>query len=82
MPNNVRSGNLTDAAEQWLATVADEAGMSQDDYLKALAEGDNPLVKTVKADLKTDCANTTHQPDSEISPFGNKSDGKQPGEFK
>ncbi|MEG4210468.1 hypothetical protein [Microcoleus sp. S13_B4] len=68
MANNVRSGNLTDAAGQWLAAVADEAGMSGNDYLEALAEGDTPLVETVKADLETDGANPTHQSDSEISP--------------
>ncbi|MEG3908722.1 hypothetical protein QT979_13660 [Microcoleus sp. w2-18bC1] len=68
MANKFSSGNLTDAAGQWLATVADEAGMSGNDYLEALAEGDNPLVETVKADLETDGANTAHQPGSEICP--------------
>lgn len=68
MANNIRLGNLTDAAGQWLATVADEAGMSENDYLEALAKGDTPLVETVKTDLETDEANPTHQSDSEICP--------------
>lgn len=68
MANNIRSGNLTEAAEQWLATVADEAGISKNDYLEAVAKGDIPPVETVKADIETDGANPTHQSDSEICP--------------
>lgn len=64
MANNIRLGNLTDAAGQWLATVADEAGMSENDYLEALVKGDTPFVETVE----TDGANPTHQSDSEICP--------------
>jgi hypothetical protein len=45
----VRSVNLTDDAWQWLATVADKTGMSRNDYLEALAEGSNPLMKTASS---------------------------------
>jgi DNA-binding phage protein len=39
---------LTDAAWQWLATIADKAGMSRNDYLEALAaEDSNPFMETV-----------------------------------
>jgi len=42
----VRSINLTDNAWQWLVTVADKAGMSQNYYLEALAaEGSNPCCR-------------------------------------
>jgi hypothetical protein len=36
VPHKVRLVNLTDEAWQWLVTVADKAGMSRNDYLKAL----------------------------------------------
>jgi regulator of replication initiation timing len=38
--------NLTDDAWQWLAAVAEKMGMSRNDYLEALAKGNNPLRKT------------------------------------
>jgi hypothetical protein len=53
-----------------LATVADKAGMSRNDYLEALAaEDSNPFMETVKPDLETDAAKMAHQPDSEILPL-------------
>lgn len=48
MPRKVRSVNLTDDAWQWLATTAEAAGMSRNDYLEALARGDNPFMETVE----------------------------------
>jgi hypothetical protein len=44
-PRKIRSVNLTDDAWQWLAAVADKAGMSRNDYLEALAEGNNPFME-------------------------------------
>ncbi len=80
VPRKIRSVNLTDEAWQWLATVADKAGMSRNDYLEALAEGNNPLMETAKpqvkpfiemaqTETKTDDASTTQQPDSELLPL-------------
>ena len=47
VPRKVRSVNLTDDTWQWLATVADKAGMSRNDYLEALAtEDSNPFMET------------------------------------
>jgi hypothetical protein len=46
-PRKIRSVNLTDDAWQWLADVATKAGVSRNDYLEAMAEG-NPLIETVK----------------------------------
>jgi hypothetical protein len=48
IPRKVRSVNLTDDAWQWLAEEAQKAGMSRNDYLEALAEGNNPLMETVR----------------------------------
>ena len=47
-PRKVRSVNLTDDAWQWLAVVAQKAGMSRNDYLEALAEGSEPFMEMVK----------------------------------
>jgi len=48
VPRKVRSVNLTDATWQWLATIADKAGMSRNDYLEVLAaEDSNPFMETV-----------------------------------
>jgi hypothetical protein len=48
VPGKVRSVNLTDNTWQWLATVADKAGMSRNDYLEVLAAKDsNPFMETV-----------------------------------
>jgi hypothetical protein len=47
VPHKVRLVNLTDEAWQWLVIVADKAGMSRNDYLKALAFGNNPFIETV-----------------------------------
>ena len=48
-PRFIRSVNLTDQAWQWLVTVAEQAGMSRNDYLEALAEDNSPLMETVKS---------------------------------
>jgi hypothetical protein len=47
-PRKIRSVNLTDDAWQWLASVAEKAGMSRNDYLEALAQGSIPLMETVE----------------------------------
>jgi len=47
-PRKIRSVNLTDDAWQWLASVAEKAGMSRNDYIEGLAEGNNPLMETVE----------------------------------
>ncbi len=49
VPRKVRSVNLTDDAWQWLAATAEAAGMSRNDYLEALADGNNPLMETASA---------------------------------
>lgn len=46
VPRKVRSINVTDAAWEWLATVAQRAGMSRNDYLEALASGNPPFMET------------------------------------
>ena len=78
-PRKIRSVNLTDEAWQWLADVAEEAGMSRNDYLEALAQdypfmemGSSetlPLMEMVEAEIKTESANTAQQPDSETYPL-------------
>jgi hypothetical protein len=78
-PRRIRSVNLTDDAWQWLVATAQKAGMSRNDYLEALAEGNNPFMETVEpqaqpfmetvnTEIETD-ANTPPQPDSELSPL-------------
>jgi chromosome segregation ATPase len=80
VPRKVRSVNLTDAAWQWLATVAKKVGMSRNDYLEALAEGNIPLMETVQSQAQPfmeaveterggDEANIEKQPDTELYPF-------------
>ncbi|MBD0393929.1 MAG: hypothetical protein ICV52_08725 [Microcoleus sp. C1-bin4] len=80
VPRKVRSVNLTDDAWQWLAAVAEKAGMSRNDYLEALAEGSSPLMETVKpqprpfmetvkSEREVDGANIEKQPDTELYPF-------------
>ena len=44
----IRSVNLTDDAWEWLAVTAEKAGIGHNDYLEALAQGDNPLMETVR----------------------------------
>ncbi|EGK83440.1 hypothetical protein MicvaDRAFT_0012 [Microcoleus vaginatus FGP-2] len=44
-PRKVRSVNLTDDAWQWLAAVAEAAGVSRNDYLESLAEGNVPFME-------------------------------------
>ncbi len=79
-PRKIRSVNLTDDAWQWLAEVAAQAGVSRNDYLEALAEGNNPLMEMVKAqalslmetvetETKADSGDTTQQSDSEAFPL-------------
>ncbi len=51
VPRKVRSVNLTDDAWQWLAAVAQKAGMSRNDYLEALAAGGSkPLMEMVRTE--------------------------------
>jgi DNA repair exonuclease SbcCD ATPase subunit len=80
VPRKVRSVNLTDDAWQWLAAVAEKAGMSRNDYLEALAEGNNPFIETVepqaqplietaKSKREIDKVNIEKQPDTELYPF-------------
>ena len=72
--------NLTDQAWQWLATVAEQVGISRNDYLETLAEGNSPLMETVKSQAQplmetvdtkkeADDINIEKQPDTEIYPF-------------
>jgi DNA repair exonuclease SbcCD ATPase subunit len=72
VPRKIRSVNLTDDAWQWLAAVAEKAGMSRNDYLEALAEGSSPfmemvqsqsqpLMETVETERKVDEANIEKQ---------------------
>ena len=80
VPRKVRSVNLTDDAWHWLATVAEKVGMSRNDYLEALASSNHPFMEMVESqpapfmemvetETKTDAANMTQQPDSELSPL-------------
>ncbi len=80
LPRKVRSVNLTDDAWQWLAAVAQKAGMSRNDYLEALAFGKIPLMETVKpqsqpfmgtvkTEREVDDINIEKQPDTELYPF-------------
>ena len=80
VPRKVRSVNLTEGAWQWLAAVAEKAGMSRNDYLEALAFGNSPLMETVEpqpqpfmetvsSEREVDGANIEKQPDTEFYPF-------------
>jgi DNA repair exonuclease SbcCD ATPase subunit len=80
VPRKVRSVNLKDEAWQWLVTVAEKAGMSRNDYLEALAQGNSPFMETAKSQFqpfiemvptktKTDAANIRQQPNSKLFPF-------------
>ena len=80
VPRKVRSVNLTDGAWQWLAAVAEKTGMSRNDYLEALAEGNSPfiemvkpqaqpLIGTVNTKRKVDEVNIEKQPETELYPF-------------
>jgi len=80
VPRKVRSVNLTDDAWQWLAAVAKKAGMSRNDYLEALAQGEVPLMETVQSQPQpfmevvetergVDEVNIEKQPDTELYPF-------------
>ena len=76
VPRKVRSVNLTDDAWQWLAAVAEKAGMSRNDYLEALAEGSipfmemaAPLMEMAPVEIETDGANIMQQPNSEAAPL-------------
>jgi len=79
-PRFIRSVNLTDQAWQWLATVAEQVGISRNDYLETLAEGNSPLMETVKSqaqplmetvdtEREVDDINIEKQPDTELYPF-------------
>jgi DNA repair exonuclease SbcCD ATPase subunit len=52
-PRKVRSVNLTDDAWQWLAAVAEKSGMSRNDYLQALAEGNSPFIEMAQPLMET-----------------------------
>jgi chromosome segregation ATPase len=80
VPRKVRSVNLTDDAWQWLATVAEKAEMSRNDYLEALAEGNSPfmemvepqakpLIETANTKKEIDEVNIEKQPETELYPF-------------
>jgi chromosome segregation ATPase len=80
VPRKVRSVNLTDEAWQWLAAVAQKAGMSRNDYLEALAEGNSPfiemvqsqaqpLIETADTQREIDEVNNEKQPETEFYPF-------------
>ena len=80
VPRKVRSVNLTDDAWQWLAAIAKKAGMSRNDYLEALAQGEVPLMETVQSQPQpfmevvetergVDEVNIEKQPDTELYPF-------------
>jgi chromosome segregation ATPase len=80
LPRKVRSVNLTDDAWQWLAAIAEKAGMSRNDYLEALAEGNSPLMETVKSqpqpfmemvkiEREVDDVNIEKRPDIEFYQF-------------
>ena len=80
VPRKVRSVNLTDGAWQWLAAVAKKAGMSRNDYLEALAQGEVPLMETVQSQSQPfmeagevergdDGTNIEKQSDTELYPF-------------
>ena len=53
IPRKIRSVNLTDDAWQWLAAVAEKAGVSRNDYLEALAESNNPFMEMVQPFIGT-----------------------------
>lgn len=44
-PRKVRSVNLTDAAWEWLARTAEQANLTRNDYLEALARGNQPFIE-------------------------------------
>jgi hypothetical protein len=80
VPRKVRSVNLTDDAWQWLAAVAEKVGMSRNDYLEALAEGNSPfmgmvepqaqpLIEIVGTEREVDEVNIEKQPETELYPF-------------
>jgi len=52
-PRKIRSVNLTDDAWQWLAAVAEKSGMSRNDYLQALAEGNSPFIEMAPPLMET-----------------------------
>ena len=62
VPRKVRSVNLTDDAWQWLAAVAERAGMSRNDYLEALAFGSNPFMETANTKTEVDGVDIEKQP--------------------
>lgn len=80
LPRKARSVNLTDEAWHWLATVAEKAGVSRNDYLKALASSNQPFmemvegsslpfIETVPTEIEVEGANIAQQSDSELSLF-------------
>ena len=73
VPRKVRSVNLTDIAWTWLAAVAERAGMSRNDYLEAMAEGNIPLMETVQPlmeTVQTQSSPFVEMAEAEIEPSG------------
>jgi hypothetical protein len=79
-PRKIRAVNLTDDAWHWLATAAEKAGVSRNDYLEALASSNQPFmemvesssppfIETVRTEIGADGANIAQEPDSEFLPF-------------
>jgi hypothetical protein len=79
-PRKIRSVNLTDDAWHWLATAAEKAGVSRNDYLEALAFSNQPFmemvespsppfIETARAEIEVDGANIAQPPDSDLLPF-------------
>ncbi len=71
---------MTDEAWQWLVAVAEKAGMSRNDYLEALGEGNSPfmemaepqaqpLIETANTKREIDEVNIEEQPEIELYPF-------------
>ncbi len=75
-PRKIRSVNLTDEAWQWLADVAAQSGVSRNDYLEAMAEGNIPFMETVSSEVlpiietaQSEDAEITEQPDTNTLPL-------------
>ena len=75
-PRKIRSVNLTDDAWRWLAEVAAQVGVSRNDYLEAMAEGNIPFMETAKPQasplmetVESDDVEIVQQPDGEVVPL-------------
>lgn len=65
-PRKVRSVNLTDAAWQWLARTAEQANLTRNDYLEALARGNQPFMEMDGAGAGTPFMEMEGQPSMEM----------------